>query len=106
MVVVMGSDFGRANKCNADLGKDHPLIGSSIIMEKNQTWTNRVVGETDERHFAYKVDPSTLQRNDAGGTRIHPKHIHKALRKYLGVGDTADSLRFPFNNTAELPLFS
>ena len=106
MVVVMGSDFGRTNKYNSDLGKDHWPIGSFIIMEKNQGWTNRVVGETDERHFAYKVDPVTLQRNDAAGTRIHPKHIHKALRKYLGVGDTADSLRFPFNSTAELPLFS
>ncbi|MDE0265311.1 MAG: DUF1501 domain-containing protein [Bryobacterales bacterium] len=106
MVVVMGSDFGRTNKYNSDLGKDHWPIGSFIIMEKNQGWTNRVIGETDELHFAYKVDPGTLQRNDAAGTRIHPKHIHKALRKYLGVGDTANSLRFPFNNTEELPLFS
>ena len=106
MVVVMGSDFGRTNKYNSDLGKDHWPIGSFIIMEKNQRWTNRVIGETDELHFARKIDPRTLQRNDAVGTRIHPKHIHKALRKYLGVGDTADSLRFPFNNTEELPLFS
>ena len=106
MVVVMGSDFGRTNKYNADLGKDHWPIGSFIIMEKNQRWTNRVVGETDELHFAYKIDPRTLERNDAAGTRVHPKHIHKALRRYLGVGDTADSLRFPFNNTEELPLFS
>ena len=52
MVVVMGPDFGRTNKYNADLGKDHWPIGSFIIMEKNQGWTNRVVGETDERHFA------------------------------------------------------
>ncbi|MDE0265313.1 MAG: DUF1501 domain-containing protein [Bryobacterales bacterium] len=106
MVVVMGSDFGRTNKYNSDLGKDHWPIGSFIVMEKNQRWTNRVVGETDELHFAYRVDPRTLRRNDAAGTRIHPKHIHKALRKYLGVGDTADSLRFPFNNTEDLPLFS
>ena len=106
MVVVMGSDFGRTNKYNADQGKDHWPIGSFIVMEKNQRWTNRVIGETDELHFAYKVDPATLQRNDAAGTRIHPKHIHKALRRYLGIGDTADSLRFPFNNTEELPLFS
>ena len=106
MVVVMGSDFGRTNKYNAERGKDHWPIGSFIIMEKNQTWTNRVVGETDQLHFAHKIDPRTLQRNDASGTRIHPKHIHKALRKYLGVGDTANSLRFPFNNTEELPLFS
>ena len=106
MVVVVGSDFGRTNKYNAELGKDHWPIGSFLVMEKNQPWTNRVVGETDELHFARRVNPSTLQRDDAAGTLIHPKHIHKALRKYLGVADTAESQRFPFNNTEELPLFS
>lgn len=106
LVVVMGSDFGRTNKYNAELGKDHWPIGSFIVMEKNRTWTNRVVGETDELHFARKINPTTLQRDDAAGTLIHPKHIHKALRKYLGVADTPESQRFPFNNTAELPLFS
>ena len=106
MVVVMGSDFGRTNKYNAEEGKDHWPIGSFIVMEKNRSWTNRVVGRTDELHFARKINPSTLQRDDAGGTLIHPKHIHKALRKYLGVADTEASLRFPFNGTEELPLFS
>ena len=106
LVVVMGSDFGRTNKYNAEAGKDHWPIGSFVVMEKNQTWTNRVVGETDELHFARKINAGTLQRDDTSGTLIHPKHIHKALRKYLGVADTADSQRFPFNNTEELPLFS
>ena len=106
LVVVMGSDFGRTNKYNAEAGKDHWPIGSFIVMEKNRTWTNRVVGDTDELHFAHKINPTTLQRDDAAGTLIHPKHIHKALRKYLGVADIPESRRFPFNNTAELPLFS
>ncbi len=106
MVVVMGSDFGRTNKYNAEAGKDHWPIGSFIVMEKNQRWTNRVVGETDELHFAYKVNPATLQRDDVAGTRIYPKHIHKALRYYLGMADTEDSRRFPFSNTDVLPLFS
>ena len=105
LVVVMGSDFGRTNKYNADRGKDHWPIGSFIVMEKNQRWTNRVVGETDERHFAYRVNPRTLQRDDAGGTLIHPKHIHKALRRYLGLQNTAESRQFPFHNTEDLPLF-
>ena len=52
MVVVMGSDFGRTNKYSAQGGKDHWPIGSFIVMEKNQHWANRVVGETDELHFA------------------------------------------------------
>ena len=106
LVVVMGSDFGRTNKYNAEMGKDHWPIGSFLVMEKNQRWTNRVVGETDERHFARKINPLSLQRDDSFGTLIHPKHIHKALRKYLGVANTANSQRFPFNNTAELPLFT
>ena len=105
LVVVMGSDFGRTNKYNADRGKDHWPIGSFIVMEKNQRWTNRVVGETDERHFAYKVNPRTLQRDDASGTLIHPKHVHKALRRYLRIQSTAESRRFPFHNTEDLPLF-
>ena len=101
-----GIGLWRTNKYNAELGKDHWPIGSFIVMEKNRTWTNRVVGETDELHFARKINPTTLQRDDAAGTLIHPKHIHKALRTYLGVADTPESQRFPFNNTAELPLFS
>ena len=44
LVVVMGSDFRRTNKYNAEAGKDHWPIGSYIVMEKNQSWTNRVVG--------------------------------------------------------------
>ena len=106
MVVVMGSDFGRTNRYNAEGGKDHWPIGSFIVMEKNQGWTNRVVGETDELHFAHRINPRTLQRDDTSGTLIYPKHIHKALRRYLGIEDTQGSLQFPFNNTEDLPLFS
>jgi uncharacterized protein (DUF1501 family) len=106
MVVVMGSDFGRTNRYNAEGGKDHWPIGSFLVMEKNQRWTNRVVGETDELHFARKINPSTLQRDDPGGTLIYPKHVHKALRRYLGIEHTPVSQQFPFHNTEDLPLFS
>ncbi len=106
MIVVVGSDFGRTNFYNADHGKDHWPIGSFVVMEKNQRWTNRVVGETDELHFARKVNPRTLQRDDNSGTLIHPKHVHKALRRYLGVEHSAGSAQFPFHNTEDLPLFS
>ena len=105
LVVVMGSDFGRTNKYNSDGGKDHWPIGSFLIMEKNQRWTNRVVGETDELHFARKVNPTTLARDDSGGIRMYPKHVHKALRRYLGIESSAESRMFPFNNTETLPFF-
>ena len=73
LVVVMGSDFGRTNHYNVDGGKDHWPIGSFVVMEKNQPWTNRVVGETDAVHFAHKIHPVTLRRDGGNGTIIYPK---------------------------------
>ena len=106
LVVVMGSDFGRTNFYNATSGKDHWPIGSYVVMEKNQRWTNRVVGLTDELHFAYRIDPRNLRRNDQNGTIIYPKHVHKALRRYLGIAHSAGARRFPFNNTEAFDFFS
>ena len=105
LVVVMGSDFGRTNHYNVDAGKDHWPIGSFIVMEKNQSWTNRVVGETDALHFAHKIGPTTLARDDANGTIIHPKHVHKALRRYFGIKDSLGAQRFPFHNTEDFAFF-
>ena len=106
MVVVIGSDFGRTNFYNAGAGKDHWPIGSYIVMEKSQPWTGRAVGETDGLHFAHRVNPRTLRRDDRGGTIIYPKHVHKALRRYLGVANTPGAQRFPFNNTEDFAFFS
>ena len=105
LVVVMGSDFGRTNAYNAKSGKDHWPIGSYVIMEKNQQWTNRVISATDERHFAQRLNPATLERDDRNGTIIYPKHVHKALRRYLGIEHTPAALRFPFNNTEDFAFF-
>ena len=105
LVVVMGSDFGRTNFYNADDGKDHWPIGSFVIMEKNRPWTNRVVGETDDLHFAHRINPATLQRDDTDGSIIYPKHVHKALRRYLGIENTPGARRFPFNNTEDFAFF-
>ena len=106
MVVVIGSDFGRTNFYNSVAGKDHWPIGSYIVMEKNQPWTGRAVGETDGLHFAYRINPRTLRRDDRGGTIIFPKHVHKALRRYLGIESTDDAQRFPFNNTEDFAFFA
>ena len=106
MVVVMGSDFGRTNFYNASAGKDHWPIGSYIVMEKGQSWTGRAVGETDGLHFAQRINPRTLRRDDKNGTIIYPKHVHKALRKYLGIASTPGAKRFPFNNTEDFAFFS
>ena len=105
MVVVIGSDFGRTNFYNAQSGKDHWPIGSFIVMEKNQRWTGRAVGETDGLHFAHRINPTTLRRDDTNGTIIYPKHVHKALRRYLGIEHTPGAQRFPFNNTEDFAFF-
>ena len=105
MVVVIGSDFGRTNFYNSAEGKDHWPIGSYIVMEKDQPWTGRAVGETDGLHFAERVNPRTLRRDDRGGTVIYPKHVRKALRRYLGIGSSAGAQRFPFNDTEDFAFF-
>ena len=105
MVVVIGSDFGRTNHYNSVNGKDHWPIGSYVVMEKNLRWTGRAVGQTDGLHFAYKINPTTLRRDDTYGTIIYPKHVHKALRHYLGVANTDGARRFPFNNTENFDFF-
>ena len=105
MVVVIGSDFGRTNFYNSVDGKDHWPIGSYIIMEKDQPWTGRAVGETDGLHFTQRINPRTLRRDDRNGTIIYPKHVHKALRRYLGIENSPDVQRFPFNNTEDFAFF-
>ena len=106
MVVVIGSDFGRTNFYNSVVGKDHWPIGSYVVMEKNQPWTGRAVGETDGLHFAYRINPRTLRRDDRGGTIIYPKHVHKALRRYFGIEQADGAQRFPFNNTEDFAFFA
>ena len=45
-------------------------------------------------------------RDDRNGrTIIYPKHVHKALRRYLGIEDTPGAKRFPFNNTEDFAFF-
>ena len=105
LVVVIGSDFGRTNHYNAEGGKDHWPIGSFVVMEKNRPWTNRAVGETDDLHFAQRINPATLKRDDRNGTIIYPKHVHKALRGYLGLEESPSVQRFPFNSTEDFAFF-
>ncbi len=106
LTVVVASDFGRTPHYNSDNGKDHWPIGSVIFMEKNAAWGNRVVGLTDEGHNAYNINPLTLQRDDNNGTHIYPKHIHHALRSYLGVAAGSQATAFQLNTTEEFDFFN
>ncbi len=61
--------------------------------------------ETDGLHFAQRINPRTLERDDMNGTIIYPKHVHKALRRYLGLENSLGAQRFPYNNTKDFAFF-
>lgn len=82
MVVVVGSDFGRTPGYNDGQGKDHWSIGSYLLMGSGITG-NRVIGATDDRQAPRNIDPGSLAVSD-GGTRLHPEHVHAALRQLAG----------------------
>ena len=103
LLLIVGSDFARTNFYNSQNGKDHWPIGSMVIMEQSASWTNRVVGVTDELHNAVTIDPTTLAP-DADGTLLHPSHVHDALRGYLGIADEPATRQFGFGSEI-LPLF-
>ncbi|MES2624203.1 MAG: DUF1501 domain-containing protein [Pseudomonadota bacterium] len=105
IVLVIGSDFGRTPYFNISQGKDHWPIGSTIVMEKNAAYGNRMLGKTDEGHNALKIDPSTLQQSNARGVMIKPAHVHKALRRYLGLEASAITQRFTLSNTEDFRFF-
>jgi hypothetical protein len=106
ITLVIGSDFGRTPNYNAQQGKDHWPIGSYIVMEEQPIWGNRVVGVTDELHNVLKIDPVTLQRDDANGIVLYPKHVHKALRRHLGLENFAAAKQLTFGPTEDVDLFA
>lgn len=105
LTVVIASDFSRTPHYNANAGKDHWPIGSVMVMEKNASWTNRVIGSTDEGQNARKLNTSSLERDDSGGITVLPKHVHKALRRHLGLENTSVDQNFKFLATEDLAFF-
>ena len=102
--LVMGSDFGRTNFINEGNGKDHWPIGSYVMMERGALWGDRVIGQTDDLHFARGIDPATLKVK-SNGLMMTPSHIHKAIQEYLGIEGFASDADFGLANTESLPLF-
>ncbi len=105
LVLVVGSDFGRTPFYNSGEGKDHWPIGSAMVMQKNATFTNRVVGLTDTGHNVIKINPVTLQTDTTSGITLKPAHLHKALRKQLGLDTAAVTQLFPFTTTEDVAIF-
>lgn len=106
LVVIVGSDFSRTPYYNSGAGKDHWPIGSYMVMEKNATYTNRVIGATDEEQNALGLDTRTFSTSSFSGTKLVPAHIQKALRNHLGLENSATTLAFPLINTESIDFFS
>jgi len=92
VTILIGSDFGRTPFYNSAVGKDHWNITSVMAMGAGITG-NTLIGETDANFEALKLDPSTLQAHSAGLT-VTPKHLHRALRDFIGVPSELDA-QFP-----------
>ena len=54
-------------------------------MEANPPGGNRVFGASGPRHEQLKINPATGAVDPVNGKIIAPRHIHAALRKYLGI---------------------
>ena len=94
VTVVIGSDFGRTPYYNTGAGKDHWNVTSIMAMGAGITG-NRVIGETNEKFEVRKLSTGTLQPLSSG-LIVTPKHIHRALRDFLGVSAQLDRL-YPIN---------
>ena len=82
------SEFGRT-PLNAGNGKDHWSVGSQVLMEANPSWGNRVFGASGPKHEQLKINTATGAVDPVNGVVIKPRHIHDAVRMYLGF-TTAD----------------
>ena len=105
ILLVVGSDFGRTNRYNEAEGKDHWPIGSYMLMERGARWGNRVVGATDALHFPRKINPNSLEVSD-NGIILTPAHVHRAVQKYLGIGDFAAANGISLTDIEDIDLFS
>ena len=104
IVLVIGSDFSRTNFYNDGNGKDHWPIGSYMVMEQGAPWGDRVVGLTDELHFAKAINAETL-KEDPKGVLMTPSHVHRALQAYLGLDLHAEDIGLGLSDVENLPLF-
>jgi uncharacterized protein (DUF1501 family) len=87
LYVIVGSDFGRTNRYSGS-GKDHWNVTSLMAFGPNIRG-NRVVGATDDdQHPAYvnPQNPSQRLPKNSGGIVLKPWHVHRELRRVLGLG--------------------
>jgi uncharacterized protein (DUF1501 family) len=96
------SEFSRTPLINNSMGKDHWGPGGCQILmapEADGTWGNAVFGASSARHQALRINPSTGALDPVNGVVIRPRHVHVAMREYLGIqtNDPKYDLKVPAN---------
>lgn len=109
LFVLVTSDFGRTPRYNSGNGKDHWNVTSTLVVGPGIRG-GRAVGKSDEGHKALRVAQNDVSKivpdSDGGGQRIHASHIHRELRRVLGV-EQADFIKdFPLPAGTPLPLLA
>jgi hypothetical protein len=77
-----------------------------MVMEQGASYTNRVIGKTDEVQNALSLDLGATNPNESGRIKLLPAHVQKALRKYLGLETAQVSRAFPLINTESVNFFT
>jgi uncharacterized protein (DUF1501 family) len=103
LVVVIGSDFGRTPRYNAQMGKDHWSITSMMLLGEGIRG-DRVIGASDARHRPLRIDPRTLEPSETG-IRLTPGHVHRQLRALAGLSGSELDRMHPIQ-AEDLPLFT
>lgn len=104
VVVLIGSDFGRTPSYNAQNGKDHWSV-TSLMMMGPGVRGDRVIGATDATQRARGFDYGTGSISDSATTRLSPKALHLALRRFAGVDTSELARQFPISFSGTLNVF-
>ncbi len=110
LYVLVTSDFGRTPRYNTGGGKDHWNV-TSVLLSGPGIRGGRALGKTDEGHKALRVSKSNVAEvvpeYEPNGMRIYPSHVHRELRRVLGVDKAPFIGQFPLPATHEpLPLLA
>jgi Protein of unknown function (DUF1501) len=110
LFVMVTSDFGRTPRYNSGNGKDHWNVTSALLAGPGIRG-GRAIGKTDEGHKAMRVARGNVTQilpdKDTNGVRIHASHMHRELRRVLGIDQTPFIGQFPLPATDEpLPLLA
>ncbi|MCL2625945.1 MAG: DUF1501 domain-containing protein [Cystobacterineae bacterium] len=89
LYVVVGSEFARSPFYNTDNGKDHWNATSLMVFgPEGKIRGGRVVGATESDLYPAYVNPANPTERlsvNSGGMVIKPRHVHRELRRVLGL---------------------